>query len=1154
MPAGTIPVSRTDPVSFLHAHGALFGLSDPARQLVADPAGPRTDALGYTHTSFRQVHRGVPVFSGVLRVHQNAGSHVTAANGDFYPVADKLNVTPRLTPNAATVIAAARLPGPAAVEHAELVIVDPGWYGDPPRGPHLAYHLILGSAEAGVREAFFVEGQTGEILDQWSVLPTARVRSIYSAGGTAALPGTLRRSEGQPPVSSPPDVNRAYDYSGDTYDYFARAFGRDSLDDLGLTLVLTANSVAVPCPNAQWNGGQSLFCTGTAADDVVGHELVHGLTQFTADLIYQNQPGQLNESFSDVFGELVDLFNGNAAFVGPAGGTPWPVDATYVGSGRDLSNLRRSSSIDACNNSTSYTNGVRWMVAEDATAFLLAIRDMWNPTCRNDPSTANSSLQTCDPDDNGGVHSGSGVPNHAFAMLTDGKNFNGQAVTGIGPIKAGAVWYRALTEYLTPASDFADAYVAFNQAAADLIGTTPNDPRTGAPSTSAFTAADAAEVNEALLAVEMNTQGRCGASADLLNPASPATCTPRVTLFRDQFDSGINGWAVSNTNPPTDYNWLQTPDLPAGRQGTAWYCPDPDVGNCTTIDESAVHTLISPSIALPGTIPQPTLAFTHYFASETGWDGGNVRVRVNGGPWQLVARTDFTYNPYNTTLNTAGAGNSNPMAGEPAFTGVSGKFGTSLVNLSRFVSGGETIQVRFDFGKDACAGIDGWYLTDFEVFVCGCDAAAGCDDGRFCNGPESCVDLVCHSGAVPCPGTFCDESTHSCLDAVFSDDFESGNIRGWTIWPTAGGDWTIGDPVGTLSGGAAAQPENAFDGLGCAFTGQNTTAEEGDVDGGETAFISARVDLSTAYHAELSFLRWFFNRDLGEDPDDYLALDISSDDGASWFNLDALNYQQSANAWTRQSFALEDYMALTNAVRIRFRAADGPTADNVIEAAIDNVVIATTGECNDDGDCADTDACTDDFCDLGVCAHGGATCGVIVDSDPPSGAIDARQPHAPASPALPQGWDSVDLVYSGGDSGSVRRDDLALSETGGDGTPPLIASVSPLGPTGLRVSFSRPIEPGAWTVLTDRRNGRLVCLGALPGDVDGSRRTVALDILALVDSLNNVPGAVLPAYATDINRSGVPNAQDITRLVDLLNGAGAFSPWVGRQLPASPCD
>jgi hypothetical protein len=152
---------------------------------------------------------------------------------------------------------------------------------------------------------------------------------------------------------------------------------------------------------------------------------------------------------------------------------------------------------------------VRWLVSEDSTGFGGAIRDMWDPTCFGDPDRANSQFQMCDAPDNGGVHSGSGIPNHAFAMLVDGKTFNGYTVSGIGPIKAGAVWYRAGAVYLTPASNFQDAYVALNQAAADLIGTTIIDPRDGV-NTVLFTAADAVEVDDALRAVEMNTRGPCG--------------------------------------------------------------------------------------------------------------------------------------------------------------------------------------------------------------------------------------------------------------------------------------------------------------------------------------------------------------------------------------------------------------------------------------------------------------------------------------------------------------------------------------------------------------------------------------------------------------------------------------------------------------------
>jgi hypothetical protein len=101
----------------------------------------------------------------------------------------------------------------------------------------------------------------------------------------------------------------------------------------------------------------------------------------------------------------------------------------------------------------------------------------------------------CDPlaeQGNGGVHTNSGVANHAYALAVDGGTYNGKVVTGIGLTKAGKIWYRALTVYLTPASTFQDAYTAISQSATDLIGT------------SGITASDRDQVVAALQAVEMH--------------------------------------------------------------------------------------------------------------------------------------------------------------------------------------------------------------------------------------------------------------------------------------------------------------------------------------------------------------------------------------------------------------------------------------------------------------------------------------------------------------------------------------------------------------------------------------------------------------------------------------------------------------------------
>jgi hypothetical protein len=156
------------------------------------------------------------------------------------------------------------------------------------------------------------------------------------------------------------------------------------------------------------------------------------------------------------FGAIAVVVANNVAGLPPMGGVDGSVVIPAVGISQDDGNLIKTRVIEGPVHVTLRSNnaGVRWLVAEDSTAFGGTIRDMWQPSCSSDPDTANHPLQTCNLGDNGGVHSGSGVPNHAFAILTDGKTFNGQTVSGIGLFKAAAVWYRALTVYLTPTSNF----------------------------------------------------------------------------------------------------------------------------------------------------------------------------------------------------------------------------------------------------------------------------------------------------------------------------------------------------------------------------------------------------------------------------------------------------------------------------------------------------------------------------------------------------------------------------------------------------------------------------------------------------------------------------------------------------------------------------
>ena len=144
--------------------------------------------------------------------------------------------------------------------------------------------------------------------------PPSEQRTIFDAKHGVALPGDSVRTEGQSDLS---DVaaNQAYEGLGDTFDFYYKVYQRNSLDNSGLRLNATIHYMK-NYDNAFWNGQEMIFGDGdgtlfngfTASVDVIGHELTHGVTASEANLVYQGQPGALNESISDVFGSLVKQY------------------------------------------------------------------------------------------------------------------------------------------------------------------------------------------------------------------------------------------------------------------------------------------------------------------------------------------------------------------------------------------------------------------------------------------------------------------------------------------------------------------------------------------------------------------------------------------------------------------------------------------------------------------------------------------------------------------------------------------------------------------------------------------------------------------------------------------------------------------------------
>lgn len=167
----------------------------------------------------------------------------------------------------------------------------------------------------------------------------------------------------------------------------------------------------------------------------------------------------------------------------------------------------------------------------------------------------------------------------------------------------------------------------------------------------------------------------------------------------------------------------------------------------------------------------------------------------------------------------------------------------------------------------------------------------------------------------------------------------------------------------------------------------------------------------------------------------------------------------------------------------------------------------------------------------------------LIGSDPPDGAIDARQPFNPDG-TDPQGWDSFVLEFDA-DASGVAIADFSLSSS--SGTAPNVASAV-AEDTKVTLTFDGTIPVGAWTTVTYECSGESVTIGYLPGDVSEDGTSSAFDVLLLIDKLNN-DLIVMPDYSGDIDRSGAIAPADVLREVDLLNGAGAYDPYLGVTLP-----
>ncbi|MFG3600011.1 M4 family metallopeptidase [Micromonospora chersina] len=475
--AGTLPATASAaPVStdaFTRAVAQLQAHSGSA--LVADGQSftlknVQTDADGTEHVRLNRYADGLPVLGGDTVVHLGKGNTWKGASQSLAAAPTRGAKARVSAATAGRVALAASTAATRRVDGTQLV------HDADAAGTTLAYEVVVGGAYADGTPSelhVLVDATTGKVRDSWEGVQRDGTGNTFHSG-TVTVGSTLSGSTYQL-ADATRGGHKTYDLNGGTsgtgtlvtsasnvfgdgtlanrqtaaadaaygaqmtWDYYKTVHGRNGIRNDGVGAYSRVH-YSTNYANAFWS--DSCFCM-TYGDggsgwypltslDVAGHEMTHGVTSNTAGLRYSGESGGLNEATSDIFGTLVEFSAANSKDPGD------------------------------------------YLIGEKLRSSGVPLRYMDKPS--KDGSSADcwsSSVGRLD------VHYSSGVANHFFYLLAVGSGSssygnsptcNGSTVTGIGNAKAGAIWYRALTRYMTSRTNYAGARTASLSAAADLYG------------------------------------------------------------------------------------------------------------------------------------------------------------------------------------------------------------------------------------------------------------------------------------------------------------------------------------------------------------------------------------------------------------------------------------------------------------------------------------------------------------------------------------------------------------------------------------------------------------------------------------------------------------------------------------------------------------
>lgn len=473
--------TASNALNYLKKNQDKTGIPHPDQNLKVKST--EKDELGMTHVRFNQSVNGVNVEGAEVIVHFNKNNEIVSVNGRTNQTitADSVDTNASLSSDEALSVALASVSAPDELTYeptSELVVL-------PFEGKnYTAYKVNVNFMGDEPGNWFvFVDAKTGEVIDQYNGLMHADEQTQKGAGkGVHGEHRELHITQVKEPNAGTKfaladyshenlggivtyDAKNDYSFSNDTvhmgnsaafisdydraavdahynsekvYDYFLNEHGRNSLDGNGMAIISRVH-YGNNYNNASWNGrwmtygdGDGKFMISLSAGlDVAAHEMTHGVISHSANLVYRNQSGALNESFADVFGALVD-------------DSDWEM-------GEDIMAPEAKANGSTVLRSLSNPNGV--IVSNEQ-------RRAYSTNGGVYPDHMDEFYHMPTSVDGGGVHVNSSITNHAAYLIAQ----------DLGREKLGKIYYRALTVYLTSNSDFSDARQAIVQSAIDLYG------------------------------------------------------------------------------------------------------------------------------------------------------------------------------------------------------------------------------------------------------------------------------------------------------------------------------------------------------------------------------------------------------------------------------------------------------------------------------------------------------------------------------------------------------------------------------------------------------------------------------------------------------------------------------------------------------------